>query len=225
MECENIIRVMTVMLGCKIKFEEVPYLRGAFIASVGRNSDIVFHNHLGSEGYRYSYPLIQYKCIDGQAAVVCVQEGIEAMGEFFINPPQRLHLGKRVVSLENCKLIPSFNEIQFTNEFLYYKINRWLPLNAENYRIYHEMDTLVERIRFLEKILKGNILSMCKGLGIFLNEELELDLVDLGNPVSVFYKGVKMLGFEVTFKANIALPNFIGLGKNASIGFGILSRK
>ena len=32
------------------------------------------------------------------------------------------------------------------------------------------------------------------------------------------------MAFDVEFKANITLPQYVGVGKNASIGFGILTK-
>jgi hypothetical protein len=38
------------------------------------------------------------------------------------------------------------------------------------------------------------------------------------------FKGMKMECFDAVFKTNITLPDFIGLGKGASLGFGTLFR-
>jgi CRISPR/Cas system endoribonuclease Cas6 (RAMP superfamily) len=33
------------------------------------------------------------------------------------------------------------------------------------------------------------------------------------------------MAFDIEFASNLSLPNFIGVGKNASIGYGIITKK
>ena len=79
---------------------------------------------------------------------------------------------------------------------------------------------MVEKIAFLENILKGNLLSMLKGLDIHLEKELILKITKLSEPYLQYNKGVKMMAFNADFKCNLSIPNNLGIGKNASIGNG-----
>jgi len=36
------------------------------------------------------------------------------------------------------------------------------------------------------------------------------------------YKEQQMQAFTLVFRTNISLPNFIGLGKGSSVGFGVI---
>ncbi|MDO5760613.1 MAG: CRISPR-associated endonuclease Cas6 [Bacteroidota bacterium] len=38
-------------------------------------------------------------------------------------------------------------------------------------------------------------------------------------------KNIKLMAFDLEFTSNLSLPNFIGVGKNASIGYGIVTEK
>ena len=76
---------------------------------------------------------------------------------------------------------------------------------------------------FLENILKGNLLSMLKGLDIHLEQELVLRITELSEPFLLNNKGVKLMAFNADFKCNLSIPNNIGIGKNASIGFGTVT--
>ena len=62
---------------------EVPAFRGAILAQVPKKL-VLFHNHT-DDGFRYHYPLIQYKRIKGRAAIVCVGEGTNEIEHFFLN--------------------------------------------------------------------------------------------------------------------------------------------
>ena len=80
----------------------------------------------------------------------------------------------------------------------------------------------IERKNLLEKILKGNILSMLKGLGIHLENEILISDLNLSNSRIIFNKGIGLMSFDADFKCNVSMPNNIGLGKNSSIGHGII---
>jgi hypothetical protein len=100
----------------------------------------------------------------------------------------------------------------------------WLALNEENYARY-QASALTERQRLLERILIGNILSMCKGLGYVVTEKIEvsrLDVYPVRTPVRL--KGIEMTGFKGTVAVNFELPDLIGLGKSVSRGFGTVRR-
>ena len=56
------VRILDVSFENEIRSWEVPVFRGAIIATAGRDHTL-FHNHK-DEGFRYAYPLIQYKRID-----------------------------------------------------------------------------------------------------------------------------------------------------------------
>ena len=71
----------------------------------------------------------------------------------------------------------------------------------------------------------GNILSFLKGVGVHLEEQLIISILDIINQKVVTYKDVKLTSFDIRFKTNISLPSYIGIGKNASIGNGLLMRE
>lgn len=105
-----------------------------------------------------------------------------------------------------------------------YRLHNWLPLNSDNYKQYQEKESMVERIQILERVLVGNVLSFLKGVGIFLEKRLEISLTDIKGQRAVEYKNVKLIAFDIEFKANITFPQYIGIGKHASVGFGVLTK-
>lgn len=78
------INTLIVKFKKQIPQWEIPLFRGAIIEAASDCNCLLFHNHQG-DGFRYGYPLIQYKCIRGQASLVCVGEGVEEIGAFFRN--------------------------------------------------------------------------------------------------------------------------------------------
>ena len=115
------------------------------------------------------------------------------------------------------------NDILISDTTHRYRLKNWLPLNSENYLKFQAVDNYVEKIQILERVLIGNILSFLKGVNIHLEERLELYITNVTDQRPPVYKKVRLMAFDIEFKANISLPLYIGIGKNASIGYGVLS--
>lgn len=218
---ENKIRLLVLKFKNQLEHNEIKYFRGAVIHSLQQNN-ILFHNHT-DKGLRYAYPLIQYKRIRQCAAIVCMNQGAEAIGSFFSNYQNHLMIGNRPVTFEIDFLHPAEVTIGLTDTMQVYQLNRWLPLNTKNYHIYQSLEGLVERITFLEKILTANILACTKGLDIRLDQLLTCKIQDILQTYPVEHKGVKFMAFNIIFTANITLPDYLSIGKNASMDCGIVT--
>lgn len=216
------LRTLIVKFKNELKPEEVVWFRGAIIRSLAQDN-VLFHNHQ-EDRLRYSYPLIQYKRIKGCAAIVCVGEGVEAIGNFFANYQQTLHIGQRDMSMEIDYLKPTLYNVQLWDSAFTYHLNRWLPLNADNYRLYLQLTNAEEQRSFLERMLIGNILSFAKGIGMHLDAPLKCSIKEITDSYYIRNKEIKMAAFNVVFSTNISLPFYIGLGKNASINCGIVTK-
>lgn len=217
----KIVRTLTLVYDIDLKPWEIPLFRGAVIGCSGDDDNLLYHNHIGDNKLRYSYPLIQYKRIGGKAAIVCVEDGIDAIGQFLAHPPLSLKVGEREASPGTVKVTPASTPVQLWDDAQFrYRIVTWLPLNAANYAKYRTTESIAERMTMLEKILKSNILSMLKSLGVWLEEELRVCITEICDPYIVHNKGVALTAFNATFTSNLSIPEKVGLGKNASIGYG-----
>ncbi len=217
------INTLLVKFDNEISFNEISLFRGAVLNSIGKDVELLFHNHT-DVGFRYSYPLIQYKRIHKNAAILCIGDGVEAIGQFFEKEHFLANLGTRPVQLSIKSIIPQRTLIQIWDATFRYYLRNWLPLNSENYEKYKRIDGVAERVVFLEKILVGNILSFAKGLDINIEKEIECKLILFREPRLVFVKNIKVMSFDVEFKTNLSLPDYIGIGKHSSIGFGTIVR-
>ena len=221
---EGNVNTLLIRFQNEIANNEVAMFRGAIINAVD-NSDVLFHNHTDGDGFRYAYPLIQYKRINRKAAITCIGEGTEAIGKFFSSCNFDVVLGNRNMTLEVESVRAYKTLVQVWDSVFTYHLRKWLPLNQENYRKYEALDSIVERYAFLERLLTGNILSFAKSMGVYFDKQVECKITSADEPRIVNYKGVKMMSFDVEFKSNVSLPDYIGLGKGVSLGFGTVVRK
>lgn len=216
------INTLVIQFDTELRPFEVPYFRGAVVASIGDEADILFHNHK-EEGFRYSYPLIQYKRIGVKAAIVCIGDGTEAIGQFFVNKKMELTIGDHTCPILVDNIRPHRTLVQAWDNQFRYHLHRWIPLNEANYRAYNESTSLIERLALLERILIGNILSFAKGVGVDIDREIQCSVLAFEEPQIVKVKGIRVMAFDLDFSTNVSMPNFIGLGKHASFGFGVLT--
>lgn len=220
---KNKIKTLIIRFKNELRTSEIPFFRGAVLSRVaGSPHDVLFCGHT-EDGLRYSYPLIQYKRIGGKAALVCMGEGVESIGEFFSSCDFDLQIGNReperfeIDSVDAKQIV-----VQAWDDTFRYTLRKWLPLNSDNYREFQQLEGLAVRAEFLQRILVGNILSMCKGLDIYLEREVKCEILHLEEPRAIKYKGVKMQSFDVEFRTNVSLPDFCGLGKGTSLGMGMV---
>jgi len=182
-----------------------------------------FHGHRGDE-LIYKHPLIQYKVFGGSAVVTGLKEGA--------------YLLKAVPSLEHLEIYHekypilkqtlSSDNVPFglTDKLLTYAFaTPWIGLNEDNYDNYLSLKHNQTKIRsLLVRILIGNILSMSKSLGYVVKDNIQLE-ADLGETKTVKIKDdVELIGFHGNFETNFMIPDFWGIGKFSSRGYGSVKR-
>ena len=178
--------------------------------------NFLLHNHY-EDNFIYSYPLIQYKVIQGQASILGIDEGAKLLKE--ISEDITVLKLDKTYAVESKAIYESDFDVNTSNEEYHYRfITPWLALNEKNFQKYNDISSYKESKVFLNKIIIGNILSMSKGLGVIVNRRLHVE--SRLDPVTVNYKSVNMKGFAGEFKVKFKIPSFCGLGKGVSQGFG-----
>lgn len=217
---QHILRIITVQFDYRIPFADIHLLRGAVISSVN-SSNLLYHNHKG-QNYRYAYSLIQYKRVNGLAAIIGINEGVDALVQYIAQCDFNLRLGRKRVDMRISKFDAFLHTLECSNQKHSYFINSWLPFNETNYHKYRNMDYLDEKIEFLEKILTANVLAFAKSMNVFFDEQIFVKLTSIVRSYKVEYKKIEVMAFDVEFETNVNLPDNIGLGSNVSLGHGTI---
>lgn len=213
--------IATVTFKGQLRYGEEQLFRGAFIKALGEHATILFHNHT-EEGLRFSYPLVQYKIINGKPTILGFGDAIPVLTS--INGERELAIGhqKRVFKVEEASIRPYTP--QFDDTPKHYTLTRYIPLNKENLEEFDGLLALTDRICFVENIIVANILAFFKGIGYHCSDELHVAITSIDRKEKLIYKGVAFQGFDLSFVANAVLPDNIGLGKSSSVGYGVLHR-
>lgn len=181
---------------------------------------MLLHNHTQS-GFLNLYPKVQYRVIEGIPIIVGIGRESKKVLLEVEEKTDELKLGKNLYRISSTEIHTTKEAIRPNYKMLHYRfITPWLAFNPKNYRKYREIKSWKEKKEFLNRILVGNILAMCKGLGIVVDKRLYAHSHLDGEKVE--YKGVPMLGFTGEFRVNFAIPDFFGLGKGVSQGWGVV---
>jgi hypothetical protein len=215
------IRILQVSFDTEIQDHEIPAFRGAIVEKVGRDS-ILFHHHLAGDALLYKYPLIQYKTINHHPSIVCIEYGVDEIHKFFENKNWDIKISGRWLNMKIDRLNMNQFTLQIWNRHWDYSIRNWIALNQSNYMKYLKIESLAEKLIFLENILRANILSFAKGIQWTVDKTVEVRIKEIMYAHPVTLKGSKVLGFGIRFSTNVFIPNYIGLGKSVSLGFGMV---
>lgn len=202
---------------------EAPQFRAAVIEATQRQSSL-FHNHQPPNGFLYRYPLIQYKVNQRKASIVCLNEGVDDIHYLLQNRELPLRIGRReeIFEIENVELDHFL--VQAWQARFHYSLLYWQALNQENYREYCRLTTEVQRLQFLEGLLRSHLMAFASGIGWEAEQQLEAHITRFKGEKWLSYKGRKVLAFTLNFTSNVSLPDFIGLGKGVSVGYGSVQR-
>lgn len=222
----NFVKLKTLFVGFQEPLNSyyLPAFRAAVAEKAGKNH-ILFHNHISDNKYLYSYPKIQYKIIRGRPAILCLNEGIDEIHYFFRKASWDLNLNERYYKVKIKKLSINQYNMQVWDTVFRYSIINWRALNQENYELYKSLIDEEEKQELLEKILIGNILSFAKGINWTIEKDIKLKIERIHKIKTLLVKKVKTICFDVDFITNVFLPNYIGLGKNVTFGFGLVQQK
>ncbi|MCB9051335.1 MAG: CRISPR-associated endonuclease Cas6 [Lewinellaceae bacterium] len=214
------IRTLSLSFDLPIYSRQIPQWRGAFIELAGFADDL-FHNHDNAkDGYRYRYPLIQYRMRKGKAAIMAINEGVDALQRVLASTDWKINWEGKPLALKIEGLHMDEHYLRMLAQPKQYKLYKWLALNQENYERWQQCRNLAERSALLENILAGQILGFCTAMGYRLPERLEANLQHLQFMQQVRTFGNPMIAFNVSYDANVLLPAHIGLGRSVSHGFG-----
>ena len=73
--------------------------------------------------------------------------------------------------------------------------------------------------------MTANIISFAKGIGWDVDQQIKVDITTIHNSRPVNFKRQKVMAFDLDFTMNVALPDYVGLGKGVSLGFGTVKNK
>jgi len=177
------------------------------------------HNHPPDGRPRPS--VVRFVVHDHVACVVAAGPGREDALELYeqvreITAPNRTY---RIIGRELIEAPLDLGPIDglITHRF----ITPWLALNQENHRRFEGMSHDAERCDLLERIFRGNVLTAADAVGLRLPERPRvLARVESYRARPIRVGAQRLLGFDAVVTTNLRWTHWLGVGKQASKGFG-----
>jgi len=199
----------------KFKNRDAEKLRGYF-GNIFKDQ-IMFHNHLSKYQFLYTSPKIQYKVIEGYLSIVGIEEGVKVLENNVSDITNLIIQDKVVKVLKIEKSHKNFTlDIHNEQKYIYNLDTLWLALNQTNYKKYKDGNF------DLDKNLRNNIIEFFKLCGLWADKEIKVK--GAFKEEVVMHKNNKTLAFSGWFVTNVELPDYIGLGKRKSIGYGTIKK-
>lgn len=199
--------------------EDAHHLRGFFATKFNEYSLLHQHN---VDKFIYSYPLVQYKMIDKTPMVLGINEGAEVLKEVY-DKYDEIRLGDNTYEIVEKGIAIKNHEYGLSDKIHAYDfLTPWFALNQENYMKFYHSGNRGERDELLRKTLTGNILSMSKSLGYQVP-----DRIKCATDVRIRkarLKDTNIMAFIGSFHVNFLIPDYLGIGKSVSRGFGTVKR-
>jgi len=237
----NTLPTLTIQFSQSLKAYDLQSFRGAIIEramqlqpqfeAAGLPTDL-WHQHkqADTEKLHYRYPLIQYQLKQGKASITAIGEGVAALKLWLQNNNQPINWAGRKVQLSLLGF-PAEQQVtvSITNKQTTYRLYKWIALNQQQYKQYAQAPDFIVKTKILQQCLQNHLVALSFTLlpQNVLNtphaqntQIIKSTLIDLTGQKIVNVYGNKLLAFDVVFSTNLKLPNFIGIGKAVSIGFG-----
>jgi len=191
-------------------------LRGFFATRF--NEYALLHQHIDVDRLLYKYPRIQYKILDGLPLVLGIEEGAEVLKGIY-DKFDEIILGESIYTIVERGITIKEVEFGISPELMTYEfITPWIALSQNNYQRYLESKR-EDRRELLRRTLIGNILSASKGLDYVVLDEIRVGIGRMRQQRCEL-RGRSFIGFLGEFMVNFAIPDYMGLGKSVSRGFG-----
>ena len=217
----------------KAKATDIADLRRLIAGQLGKAHN-EWHNHdLESGQSIHRYPRVQYKIVRNCFTIVFIEPKEEDFWDFLKRLPLRLKNGERLDFWQLDKL-PLRVEV---GNYRKYTCGNFLPFDSERYATWKMLcDHLAlppdspnitdpALIRFLEEILKGQLIKQAAELGLpDLEERIDLKITadQLSHRLVRLYRTRYSKIGNLQFRTNVQWPIHLGIGKGTAIGFGML---
>lgn len=202
-----------------ISRRDIPKLRGFIAGKYSQN--IEFHNHTKDGGFKYGYPMIQYKVLDSIPILIAINEACQLLVKLSFELKE-ININERMIEINEKEFMVKKEQFGISQVLLQYCfLTPWMALNQDNYKLFLNYNC-TEKKELLNKILIGNILSISKSLSYSIDEKIIVDSSLV--PCKINFKNQAMIAFKGEFRTNFYIPDCLGIGKAVSRGFGAVKK-
>lgn len=184
----------------------------------------LFHNHYpnGKSVYRSKGAAFQFKVINNEVFILALDEGVDFAQSFQWPNIVNMPLGKNqlAVELELFSKTEKQCGFELSKPKYYRNVSPYIALNQKNQKEYLSFSE-IEKRKAIEKGLINHVLAAAKWCGVTVSHKIEINLIQMREGIPIKIKdNLSFVPFDVMFEGNTEIPDYIGIGKFVSRGYG-----
>lgn len=237
---------LNITLNLRIRPNQIYDFRGAFISLATRSGipdeDVSWIANekydKGNWGQSLSqYPRVQYRIRDGFAQIWAINEGRKAIEKLIRRKAlSQFTLHDASYPLQVTETEKETFTLRSSDKMEEYLLFHYVPHEDGNDKEYHTLDTMVDKIRLLERLITNGILKSFTSLDIVypLDFKPKLIITDIISKDKAAYKTKdkntrkpilkRPLSYFIKFKCSLILPEGFAIGHHKSLGYGPMFR-
>lgn len=218
------MRILTLTLDLPLHPGDISAFRSC-IAEIAGPEHEIFHNHdnaiEGAGHHHWGYPLVQYAVRRGQAAIIGLGAGADAIQQLLIpRMPGQLKFAGRTHWLTGLQMKEQRHRWELLETPQEYGLLGWIALNPGNYAEWKASEEPGSRKAVLERALTGQLRSAAKTAGIAELGPISGEVLRVDNQKRVQWHGTYLVRFHALVRSTLALPAGIGIGRLVAFGYG-----
>jgi len=175
-----------------------------------------------SAGFIHRYPVLQCKQVKGNLIVTGIAQGADCLSQLI---GDRMVLGSGESRCRITARDPAVRSEPFgvtDTPYQYEFLTPWLALNQQHAKKFYDLNGKPQRDAFMEKLLTAHLTTLAKSLDC-----------DLPSPLSCQAKvrflreridRENVMVFLGKFRINLGIPDYLGIGRSVSLGYGTTKR-
>ena len=175
-----------------------------------------------ADSFIHRYPVVQCKMIRNFPTVIGINEGALFLKEF-ADETREILLGPDMYRVAEHDILIRDEEFGISETIQSYEFaTPWLALTQENYKRFYKLTGKPARDEFVQKIFVDTLLSLSKSLGYEVPAPIRADTNFHFQKDRL--NGAGVMTFTGKFQANFQIPEYLGIGKSVSQGYGAVRR-
>ncbi|HKK78878.1 MAG TPA: CRISPR-associated endonuclease Cas6 [Phaeodactylibacter sp.] len=173
------------------------------------------------------YPLLQWRLRrDGNGytpELVCISDRLEKVEESLVhNGGSKVIVNDRPYSMwcrppKHETLRISTGDRRYT-----YELQQYLPVEGQNLLAFNQIRDQQKRRSVVDRMLLNHLMLFAKVVGADMKRELRVDNLFIYPQEAVTIGGQSFNAFRLQFQSNLNIPDDVGLGCKAGLGYGIV---